>query len=70
MSAQYGVPVLGSLPLEIAIRVQGDAGTPVVAAAPASTAAMAYRDTARAVLARLDARPRLRGSIGVSLLGG
>ncbi|RBB08813.1 iron-sulfur cluster carrier protein ApbC, partial [Xanthomonas oryzae] len=28
MAAQYGVPLLGSLPLEIAIREQGDAGQP------------------------------------------
>ncbi|MGE8252636.1 MAG: iron-sulfur cluster carrier protein ApbC, partial [Stenotrophomonas sepilia] len=28
MAAQYGVPLLGSLPLQIGIREQGDAGTP------------------------------------------
>ncbi|RBG28897.1 iron-sulfur cluster carrier protein ApbC, partial [Xanthomonas oryzae] len=42
MAAQYGVPLLGSLPLEIAIREQGDAGQPVVVAAPESSAALAY----------------------------
>ncbi len=36
MAAQYGVPLLGALPLEIAIREQGDAGVPVVASAPDS----------------------------------
>jgi len=70
MSAQYGVPVLGALPLEIAIREQGDAGTPIVAAAPGSAAAVAYRDVARALLARLEARPKLRSGIMASLLGG
>jgi len=70
MSAQYGVPVLGALPLEIAIREQGDAGTPIVAAAPGSAAAVAYRDVARALLARLDERPKLRSGIMASLLGG
>ena len=69
MSAQYGVPVLGALPLEIAIREQGDAGTPIVAAAPGSAAALAYRDVARALLARLDERPKLRSGIMASLLG-
>jgi len=69
MSAQYGVPVLGALPLEIAIREQGDAGTPIVAAAPWSAAALAYRDVARALLARLDERPKLRSGIMASLLG-
>ena len=70
MSAQYGVPVLGSLPLEIGIREQGDAGAPIVAARPGSAAAQAYLDTARALLAELDKRPKLRGGIMASLLGG
>ena len=70
MSAQYGVPVLGSLPLEIGIRVQGDAGTPIVAAQPDSRAAQAYRDMARALLVQLDGRPKLRSGIMASLLGG
>src|SRR3546814_12733555 len=58
MAAKYGVPLLGSLPLEIAIREQGDAGTPIVAAAPDSTAAEAYRPLARNNLAEPDKRPR------------
>ena len=70
MSAQYGVPVLGSLPLEIGIRAQGDAGTPIVAAQPDSTAAQAYRAIARALLVQLDGRPKLRSGIMASLLGG
>ena len=70
MSEQYGVPVLGSLPLQIGIREQGDAGTPMVAAQPDSPAALAYRDVARALLARLDQRPKVRSGIMASLLGG
>ena len=69
MSTQYDVPVLGSLPLEIAIREQGDGGMPIVAAQPDSNAAKAYRDTARALLAALDKRPKIRGSIMASLMG-
>lgn len=69
MSAQYGVPVLGSLPLEIGIREQGDAGAPIMAAHPASPAALAYRGIARALLAQLDGRPKLRSGIMASLLG-
>jgi ATP-binding protein involved in chromosome partitioning len=68
MAAQYGVPLLGSLPLEIAIRVQGDAGTPVVRAAPASAAAQAYRDVALRLLAELDKRPRVKAEIGAQLV--
>ena len=70
MSEQYGVPVLGSLPLQVAIREQGDAGTPIVAAQADSAMAQAYRDVARAMLARLDQRPKLRSGIMASLLGG
>ena len=69
MSTQYAVPVLGSLPLEIGIRAQGDAGTPIVAAHPESTAAQAYRAIARALLVQLDGRPKLRSGIMASLLG-
>jgi len=68
MAATYGVPLLGSLPLEIGIREQGDAGTPIVAAAPASTAAVAYRELARNVIAELDKRPRAAMPISASLL--
>ncbi|MBO9718461.1 MAG: iron-sulfur cluster carrier protein ApbC [Pseudoxanthomonas sp.] len=58
MAAQYGVPLLGSLPLDLRIREQGDAGTPVVAAAPDSAPAQAYLAAAQAMAAQLAARPR------------
>ena len=70
MSEQYGVPVLGSLPLQVSIREQGDAGTPIVAAQPDSAAAQAYREVARAMLGRLEQRPKVRSGIMASLLGG
>ena len=70
MSEQYGVPVLGALPLQVSIREQGDAGTPIVAAQPDSAAAQAYREVARAMLGRLEQRPKLRSGIMASLLGG
>ena len=68
MATTYGVPLLGSLPLEMGIREQGDAGTPIVAAAPASAAAEAYRQLARNVIAELDRRPRAAMPISASLL--
>ena len=68
MAGQYGVPLLGSLPLDIAIREQGDAGQPVVVAAPDSSAAQAYRHAARALVAQLETRPRAKSSILSSLL--
>ncbi|WP_332697085.1 iron-sulfur cluster carrier protein ApbC [Bosea sp. (in: a-proteobacteria)] len=68
IAAQYDVPLLGSLPLEIGIREQGDAGTPIVASAPDSEAAQAYRRTARAVAAHLALRPRAPMPIASSLV--
>ncbi|MFN7136830.1 MAG: iron-sulfur cluster carrier protein ApbC [Thermomonas sp.] len=69
MAARYDVPLLGALPLELAIREQGDAGVPLVAALPQSPAAQAYREAARALLARLQQQPALRSGIMASLLG-
>ncbi|TLX21946.1 iron-sulfur cluster carrier protein ApbC [Thermomonas fusca] len=69
MAEQYGVVQLGALPLETGIREQGDAGTPIVAAQPDSPAAQAYRAAARALLAELDRRPKVRTGIMASLLG-
>ena len=69
MSQQYGVPVLGALPLEAGIRAHGDGGTPIVIAQPDSAAAMAYRELARATLAQLAQRPKVRIGIMASLLG-
>jgi len=47
MAREYGVEVLGSLPLDIAIREQTDSGTPTVIAAPDGRIAAAYRSIAR-----------------------
>ncbi|MBN6149648.1 iron-sulfur cluster carrier protein ApbC [Xanthomonas sp. AmX2] len=68
MAQQYGVPLLGSLPLHIAIREQGDAGTPIVAAAPDSAAAHAYLATALRLAEALGKRPRAAIPISASLL--
>lgn len=69
MAVQYGVPLLGSLPLEVGIREHGDTGTPIVAAQPESAAAQAYRTTARRLREELDKRPRAKPSIASNLLG-
>ncbi len=68
MAEQYGVPLLGSLPLEIGIREQGDAGTPIVAAAPESPAAQAYLSAAQRLVEELGKRPRASIPISASLL--
>jgi ATP-binding protein involved in chromosome partitioning len=46
---RLGVPFLGEVPLDIAIRENSDAGKPVVASAPDSPLAQAYRDIAARV---------------------
>ena len=68
MASQYGVPLLGSLPLELGIREQGDAGVPIVIAQPDSAAARAYRETARNLAAQLALRPRATMGIAASLV--
>ncbi|MBN8480678.1 MAG: iron-sulfur cluster carrier protein ApbC [Xanthomonadales bacterium] len=58
MAEQYGVPLLGSLPLDMRIREQADGGTPTVAAMPASDLAERYREIARNASGRLSVRAR------------
>jgi ATP-binding protein involved in chromosome partitioning len=54
MAAQYNVPFLGSLPLDIRIREETDSGQPTVVAEPDSRIAGLYRDIARRAAARLS----------------
>jgi ATP-binding protein involved in chromosome partitioning len=58
MAAQYDVPLLGALPLDIRIREQADSGTPTVALDPESPLSLAYRDIARRTAARLSLQAR------------
>ena len=53
MAADYGVEVLGSLPLDIRIREQTDSGRPTVVAEPDSDIANAYKAIARQVAIRI-----------------
>ena len=53
MAADYGVEVLGSLPLDIRIREQTDSGRPTVVAEPDSEIANAYKAIARQVAIRI-----------------
>jgi ATP-binding protein involved in chromosome partitioning len=54
MADRYGVPLLGSLPLDIRIREQADGGAPTVVAEPGGAIAQAYRLIARKTAARLS----------------
>lgn len=53
LGAETGVPVLGALPLDGAIRAQADGGAPTVVAAPESEAATRYLQIARRAAAEL-----------------
>ena len=58
MAAQYGVQLLGSLPLDIGIREQADSGTPSVVSQPDSAIAATYREIARKVAGKLSMQAR------------
>ncbi len=58
MAEEYGLDLLGSIPLEMAIREMADSGNPTVAAAPESTTAKRYRDIAISIAARLSAKKK------------
>ncbi len=54
MAEQYGVQLLGELPLDIRIREEADGGLPTVAAEPGSARARAYLTMARRAAVRLS----------------
>ncbi len=54
MASEAGIELLGSLPLEIGIRMHADSGKPTVVAEPDSRTAEAYREIARKAAARLS----------------
>ncbi|MFT3767057.1 MAG: Mrp/NBP35 family ATP-binding protein [Minicystis sp.] len=54
-------PLLGQIPIDPAIREWGDAGTPVVQAAPESGVAKAFTEVAERLLGRVSAHDLARG---------
>ena len=58
MCQDYDVELLGSLPLELAIREMADAGKPTVVGAPDSRAAEIYRAIARRVAVKVAERAK------------
>ncbi|MBA3581700.1 MAG: iron-sulfur cluster carrier protein ApbC [Gammaproteobacteria bacterium] len=58
MAHDYGITLLGQLPLAMQIREQADNGNPTVVADPNGRIAHIYRDIARKVSARLSRRGR------------
>lgn len=68
MAHAAGVPLLASLPLDVRVREQADAGVPIVVAEPDGAAARAYREAALALAMALAGRPRAASGIDVSLV--
>ena len=62
MAAQYGVELLGSLPLDAHIREEADGGRPTVVAAPQSPRAEAYLSLARRTAGELARRGKDRSA--------
>ena len=58
MVQEYGVELLGSLPLAMSIRAQTDAGMPPVAAETDSDISNIYKDIARKLAARIAQRAK------------
>src|SRR5579863_3793695 len=63
MAEQYGVRLLGELPLDAHIREEADSGRPTVVAAPESARARAYFEMARRAGGALAVRARDRSSL-------
>ena len=55
LADEYGVELLGSMPLSMTIREQADGGRPTVVAEPESQLSLLYQDMARHVAARVSA---------------
>lgn len=68
IAAESGVALLGSLPLAMSIREEADSGTPSVARDPTSAVALAYREIARAMAARLALRARSKALVFPTIL--
>ncbi len=69
LSRDYDVNVIGSLPLDLAIRVNTDNGTPIVVAEPEGKVAQAYHELARNLLekvASLNATAAAAPSISIT----
>jgi ATP-binding protein involved in chromosome partitioning len=61
MAEEFGVDMLGALPLDIHIREQSDSGKPSVVADPEGRIAQIYRDVARRMAAKLSKKAKEYG---------
>lgn len=71
VAALAEAPLLGQIPLEPGVREWGDAGTPVVQAAPNSAVAAAFREVASALAGRISVHNlRREGALRIDRSGG
>jgi ATP-binding protein involved in chromosome partitioning len=63
IAKEYGVPLLGSLPLSRSIREQSDGGNPPVVAEPNGAVAALYKEIARRTAAQLALRERQQTTV-------
>jgi ATP-binding protein involved in chromosome partitioning len=63
LAAEYGVTLLGELPLDARIREEADGGRPTVVAEPGSARAQAYIEASRHAAAALALRARDRSAL-------
>lgn len=68
LAHEYGLPVLGSLPLHREVRECADRGAPVVITSPHSASAQALISTAHRLILELSRRPSVAKPLSVSLL--
>ncbi|MAF06568.1 MAG: iron-sulfur cluster carrier protein ApbC [Acidiferrobacteraceae bacterium] len=68
MAAEYGVDILGGIPLDIRIREDADGGRPTVVADPDGPVAANYRKIARQAAGRLAARKRSYSEVFPSIV--
>ncbi|EKE78018.1 iron-sulfur cluster carrier protein ApbC [Gallaecimonas xiamenensis] len=68
LAAEKQVPLLGAIPLTLAIRQQTDGGQPLVVNAPDSHEAHCYMAAARKLLATLVKRPAVPAAIEVKMV--
>jgi ATP-binding protein involved in chromosome partitioning len=68
MAAEFNLPWLGALPLQLRIREQTDSGTPSVVAEPEGEAARAYGEIAERLAANVAALPPDTASSGPTVI--
>ena len=69
LATQYKVDIIAQIPLDMQIRQDADAGTPIVVAHPDSEQAKAYRDMAKSVQEKINKLNKRKISIPVMHVG-